>query len=187
MGRHRARAFRPPVLLVAAALTVVVLTAGALVAGTAYVAAGTGPAAGTGSRGAPDDDVGGLVGLDARGTAVLRWWDAARAEAYADGDAEALASLYPPGSALARADLAVLAAYDERGLRVRGPGFEVHEVEVLESDADGLVLRVRDRLLRADVHDVTGAVVASLPGTDLRERVLELERDGPRWVLVSAS
>lgn len=168
-------------MLVAAALTVVVLTAGALVAGTAYVAAGTG--AGSGAPEVTD----GPGEPDVRATAVLRWWDAARAQAYADGDAEALASLYPPGSALARADVAVLSAYDERGLRVRGPGFEVHEVRVLASDDDRLVLRVRDRLLRADVRDVTGAVVASLPGTGLRERVLELERDGPRWVLVSAS
>ncbi len=49
--------------------------------------------------------------------AVLRQWDRRRARAWAQGDPEALATLYVPGSTAGERDLARLRRYVDRGLR----------------------------------------------------------------------
>lgn len=77
---------------------------------------------------------------------VLHRWDEARAQAYATGNAEALRSLYVPASSAADADVALLTAYDARGLRVTALTTQVFELSVLRRGPRVLVLRVVDRV-----------------------------------------
>lgn len=145
-GTHRAvrRRPAPPVLLVVAVLLALVPALGlaVLVVGGTATEDDAAPAAGT--PGAPD------------GAAVVRAWDAARSSAYARGDATALRALYVDGSALGEQDVAVLAAYDERGLRLHGVGFELVDARVAETSTDRVVVVVTERLQRADVRRVDG-------------------------------
>lgn len=96
---------------------------------------------------------------------VLRAWDEQRAAAYAAGSVRRLRQLYVAGSAAARSDVHVLAAYRQRGLVVEGIRTQVLALRVLEQLPRRLRLRVTDRL---------AAAVAVGPGT----RVV-LPRDRP--------
>ncbi|MDF9715700.1 hypothetical protein [Nocardioides sp. ChNu-99] len=127
--------------------------------------------------------------------AVVRGWDERRSAALADGDADALRSLFAPGprgDTLAAADLALLAAYDARGLRVVGLGFQLVDVDVVTAAAGTatrpatLLVAVRDRMPRAAVArgDV---VVAHLPARAEARRVLRFERHGDDWLLAGSA
>lgn len=173
-GRHRARP-RPRGLLIAAVALVLVFGSGAVAAAVALVVTTADPdtvAADSSHRPAL---------LDERAIAVLRWWDAERADAYARGDVDALRALYAPGAEVARSDVAVLDSYTARGLLVHGLAFEVVAAVVVEESAAHLVVEVEDRLLRARVLSTEGEVVATLPGRGLAERTLTFERDAARW------
>lgn len=98
--------------------------------------------------------------------AVLRAWDAARAEAWGDGDPAALRALYTGSSRSGLADRRLLAAYDARGLRLHDLTVQRASVEVVRRPGDRLVLQVTDR--------VTGGWATTASG----ERV-DLPRD--RW------
>lgn len=65
-----------------------------------------------------------LGGSSDPGCLVLGALDERRAHALAHDDPEALAEVYPPESTLLAADRAVLDAYRERGLRLRGGAVE---------------------------------------------------------------
>jgi hypothetical protein len=103
---------------------------------------------------------------------VLREWDSARADAFAEGDVAALRSLYAGGSAAGRSDVALLRAYLRRGLRVEEMQMQLLAVEVLREESRLLRLRVTDRLV--------GAVAAGegtrvpLPRDAASTRVVEL-------------
>jgi hypothetical protein len=103
---------------------------------------------------------------------LVRSWDRRRAAAFAAGDRHALARLYVPGSRARASDLALLAAYRQRGLRVSGMRMQLLDVEELARSPRRWELRVTDRLVgrvavtsaagktrlprdRASVHDVT--------------------------------
>jgi len=104
---------------------------------------------------------GGLVLLTQRSTApptpvsappstprdTLAAWDSRRAEAWAAGDVAALRDLYVAGSRTGRADVRMLSAYVERGLRVEGITTQVLAWKVLEESADALTVRVTDRVV----------------------------------------
>lgn len=105
---------------------------------------------------------------------VLRRWDRARGRAFAEGDVDALRSLYVQGSAAGTSDVRLLRAYLRRGLTVTGMRMQVLTLEVLHEEPTRLRLLVTDRL--------TGAVAVG-PGTRVRlpedqasTRVIELRR-----------
>jgi len=131
-----------------------------LVAGCSSYGDATVPLRATDSRRVPTVSGGVLVaaapssqlnGTPARlpAAAVLHSWDRRRAEAWAAGDAHALADLYLPGSAAGRADVALLEAYLHRGLRVSGLRMQVFAVRVLRHQRKRWRLSVTDRLARA--------------------------------------
>ena len=97
-------------------------------------------------------------GQPAGASEVLHSWDDRRAAAWAAGDPAALRALCEPGSAAGRADLAMLRAWRERGLRVEGLRMQLLELDVRRASDDRLELVVTDRL--------TGAV-ATGPGVRL--------------------
>ena len=81
--------------------------------------------------------------------AVLHEWDAARAAAWREGDLRQLRDLYVGGSRVGRADVALLAAYVDRGMTVRGMRMQVAAVEVVSAADDRVELRVTDRMVGA--------------------------------------
>jgi hypothetical protein len=85
----------------------------------------------------------------ARALAVLGHWDRRRARAWARGDPAALTRLYAVGSGTARRDLAMLAAYRSRGLRVRSMGRQVLAVHLRSCGARRISLLLTDRLVDA--------------------------------------
>ncbi len=84
--------------------------------------------------------------------AALAAWDSERAEAWANGDIQALRELYVAGSPTGREDVRMLSAYVDRGLDVVGLTTQVLSLEVIDESPEALVLRVTDR--------VVGGVVA---------------------------
>lgn len=109
-----------------------------------------------------------------RAAAVLRAWDVRRARAWAAGDPRALRRLYTSGSAAGRRDLAMLAAWNRRGLRVRGLRVQLVAVEVRVAERDRLRLRVADRLVGGWVG--AGADRVRLPADRRSRRTVELRR-----------
>ncbi|QIG43605.1 hypothetical protein G5V58_13305 [Nocardioides anomalus] len=163
--RRRARAGLRGALLgaLAALVTAAVIGAGVLLGG-----AQRGPMAAAPPATRAPAAVLGAAGADAAPpeVAVLRAWDAARADAWARGDPALLRPLYTPGSAAGRRDRAMLRAWADRGLVVRDLATRLLAVRTLQRSADRWTLQVTDR--------VTGAAAAR-DGTALGP----LPRDGP--------
>ncbi|WP_193605240.1 hypothetical protein [Nocardioides dongkuii] len=111
--------------------------------------------------------------------AVLAAWDQRRSEAWADGDAAALADLYEPGSTAGRRDLAMLRAWRERGLRVTGLRMQVLDAEVIDTADARLVLRVTDRVAAA--RAVGRGLDATLPADRPTTRQITLVRHAEGW------
>ena len=116
---------------------------------------------------------------------VLREWDRARSQAFAEGDVEALRRLYVDGSAAGTSDVLLLRAYLARGLRVEGMRMQLLAIEVLHRDPRRVRVLVTYRL--------TGAVAVGrgtrtrLPHDQASTRVVELLRhdaEGP-WQVAS--
>jgi hypothetical protein len=78
---------------------------------------------------------------------VLRSWDVRRAEAWAEGDAAALAALYTRDSLAGRRDVAMLRAWTARGLVVRGLRTQLLAVDEQAQSRSAWSLRVTDRLV----------------------------------------
>ncbi|MEQ6901802.1 hypothetical protein [Nocardioides sp. YIM 152588] len=116
---------------------------------------------------------------------VLRRWDRARARAWMRDDPAALARLYWPGSEAGRRDLAMLAAWRGRGVRVRGMRMQVLELRLRARSSRRMVLVVTDRLTGAVAVGVDGGGRA-LPRDGASSRRLELVRRGGRWLLAAA-
>lgn len=133
-----------------------------------------GPAAQAATAAAPDRTV---------PIAALRAWDAARADAWVDGDTAALRALYTATSRSGRADRRLLAAYDARELRVRGLAVQRASVEVVHRSADRLVLQVTDRLTGGWVRTAAGERV-DLPRDRWSARRVVLAARGDGWRVV---
>ncbi len=117
----------------------------------------------------------------ARAVALLGAWDRGREAAWARDDPAALRSLYLPGSRSGRRDLAALAAYRRRGLRVRSMRRQVLEVRVRAETSRTLRLVVTDRLAEGLV---TGAGERlALPSSRPATRTLVLRRVAGDWLV----
>ncbi len=90
-----------------------------------------------------------LALVPAQPTAVLHDWDDRRAAAWSAGDVAGLRALYVPGSAAGRADVAMLRAWRERGLRVEGMRMQLLDLDVRRASDARLDLVVTDRLTGA--------------------------------------
>lgn len=110
---------------------------------------------------------------------VLQKWDDARAKAWATADLSALRSLYVRGAEAGVRDAAMLAAWRDRGLRVRSMQTQVLAVRVLDDADDRLVLVVTDRIVSAVA---TGrGQVARLPVDRPTTRKITLRRRDGAW------
>lgn len=121
-----------------------------------------------------------------RGLRLLSVWDARRSEAFAGRDRAALAELYTPGAGLLAQDLALLRAYDRRGLRVVDLTTQVREVVVLASGRNRVRLRVSERLAGVRFRTADDRY-RRVPGSAYATRVLTLQRGGPGWRISSVT
>jgi len=111
--------------------------------------------------------------------AVLRVWDARRAEAWASGSVSDLRALYVPGSATGAADVRMLRAWRARGLVVADLRTQLLAVEVLEHAPGRLRLRVTDRVVAAEA---TGpGLRLPLPRDGASTYVIVLQRYDEVW------
>lgn len=115
---------------------------------------------------------------------VLAEWDSRRSAAWADGDVDALRGLYVADSPTGRVDARMLAAYVERGLRVEGLTTQVLALEVIDESADGMLVRVTDRVVGGVV--VGGRASRPLPRDRPSTRTLALRRVDGEWLVESA-
>jgi hypothetical protein len=120
---------------------------------------------------------------------MLSGWDELRAEAFASGDAAALAALYAPGSVSGRRDVALLRAYADRGLLVRGMRMQLLACEVTFVGPRRVRMEVTDRLqgavaVRRAARDPTGI---RLPADRASRRVVTFVRRADAWVVAEVS
>lgn len=113
--------------------------------------------------------------------AALAQWDARRARAWAAGDIGALRSLYVDGSRSGHQDAAMLQAWVDRGLRVRGLETQVLRVDVLRHDEHVWVLAVTDRV-RGGVAVGDGREIG-LPADRASARRITLRLVAGRWLV----
>jgi hypothetical protein len=81
--------------------------------------------------------------------AVLHDWDERRAAAWAAGDADALRSLYVPGSASGRADVRLLRQWLREGRRPDRLEMQLRCVGIRRAERGRLVVIVTDRVVGA--------------------------------------
>lgn len=111
--------------------------------------------------------------------AVLHGWDQRRAAAWAAGDVPGLRGLYTRDSTAGAADVAMLRAWRERGLRVEGMRMQVLSVSVRADTGRRLVLVVSDRLAAAVA--VGDGVRRPLPRDSVSTRRLVLVCGSGEW------
>jgi len=111
------------------------------------------------------------------GLRVLSHWDGLRAAAYASGDVAALRALYASGSETGRRDAAVLRAYADRGLVVRGMRMQLLACDIVLGGPRRIRLVVTDRLQGAVVMGIR------LPTDQPSRRVVTLVRRAGRWLV----
>jgi hypothetical protein len=117
--------------------------------------------------------------------AVLHAWDDRRAAAWAAGEPGELRRLYTADSAAGRADVAMLRAWQHRGLRVEGLRMQLLDLEVRRASPDRLELVVTDRLSGAVA--VGSGVRMQLPRDHATTRRIVLVRAGRQWRVAQAS
>jgi hypothetical protein len=116
--------------------------------------------------------------------AVLHAWDQRRAAAWAADDPGALRRLYTRESTAGAADVTMLRAWGERGLRVEGMQMQLLSVSVRAETGDRLVLVVSDRL--ASAVAVGHGVRRALPRDSVSTRRLVLVRVAGEWRMAQA-
>jgi hypothetical protein len=131
----------------------------------------------------PDGSRATRVPIESRRTAdalaVLHSWDRRRSQAWTRGDPSALTDLYTRGSLTGRHDIAMLAAYDARGLRVAGLRTQVLGAWLRSWTPRRVTLEVVDRVVRA--RAVSGGVRIPLPHDRPSTRVISLRRVAGAW------
>ena len=165
---------RARTLLLASTLATVVLIVGAMVVGA--------PGDHVVRRDATAQMPTPRAGPSAHALAVLRAWDRRRAAAWAADDPSAVRALYLPGSRTGRHDVAMLASYHRRGLRVSAMRRQVLAVRLRPSAHGTLSLLVTDRLVGARV---TGpAARSTLPRSRPATRRITLRHGRAGWRVV---
>lgn len=114
---------------------------------------------------------------------ILHDWDVRRSAAWASGDVAALRSLYVPGSAAGRSDVAMLRAWHARGMRVSGMRMQLLSVSVRSASERRLVLDVVDRVAGGVVRPVGGALPVDRPTS----HTVVLRRVEGEWRMVAVS
>jgi len=123
-----------------------------------------------------------------RAVRILRQWDAARARAWAAGDARALARLYTPGSSAGVRDRDWLSAYAGRGLVVRGMARQLLAADVHRLTSRALTLVVTDRLARGvAMVGSTPGLSAVLPRDQPTTYTITMVRRGRAWLVRSVA
>jgi hypothetical protein len=119
------------------------------------------------------------------GLRVLSTWDGLRAAAYASGDVGALRALYAAGSVTGRRDVAMLRAYADRGLVVRGMRMQVLACEITFSGPHRIRVLVTDRLRGAVVFPgaARDPTAVRLPADQPSRRVVTFVRRAGRWLV----
>lgn len=111
--------------------------------------------------------------------AILARLDRRRDRAYAANDPDRLRAVYVAGSTVLRHDLAMLAAYRERGVRLTGVRLRLLDVAMLGRAGPNARLRVVDRLDRPTAHTSKGAL--RLPQDQATERLIVLREAADGW------
>jgi uncharacterized protein len=116
----------------------------------------------------------------------LREWDRRRAQAYARGDVAALRRLYSKNSQAGTSDVALLQAYQRRGLRVERLRMQLLAVEVLDRHPGRWRLKVTDRVASAVAVGARSRVV--LPRDVSSTRLITLRRtSGGTWKVAAVT
>lgn len=113
--------------------------------------------------------------------AALRGWDAARAAAYAQGDARALEALYVDGSAAGARDVSVLSRYAARGLVVRDLRSQILRARLLDGDSRRWRLVVTEQM--ASARAVGAGTDRMLPRGSPHTRTVTLARVDDGWLV----
>lgn len=173
-----------------ASIAVLVAVAGLVVSTWLWGAATDGPSGPADAT--ADDTAGAAATIDSASVAgespagVLRAWDRRRADAWASGDAAALARLYADGARAGRRDVAMLRRWNDRGLRVHGMRRQVLEVDVRRATDRRVVVHVTDRLTGAVAVRVDDGRRWELPADRAETRRLVFRRTTSGWVLAAA-
>lgn len=112
---------------------------------------------------------------------VLHEWDVRRAAAWESADPAALRATYTPHSSAGRADVAMLRAWRERGLRIEGLRMQLLSVEVVSARHDRLVVDVADRVAAGVV--VPGG--APLPRDEVTRHRMVLRQVEGEWLVAA--
>ncbi len=110
---------------------------------------------------------------------VLRSWDARRAEAWARGSPRMLARLYTSDSVAGRRDRAMLRAWADRGLVVRGLRTQLLAVHEVVRTRSTWTLKVTDRLVGGIAVGV--GIRRALPRDGATTRTVWLRLLDGRW------
>lgn len=116
---------------------------------------------------------------------VLHAWDERRAAAWAAADPAGLARLYTSGSPAGAADVAMLRAWQARGLRVVDLRMQLLAIETRRRTPHRLVVVVSDRI--ASGVAVGGGVRRTLPRDTVSTRRVVLVRVAGEWRVAQAS
>jgi hypothetical protein len=115
---------------------------------------------------------------------ILERLDDRRGRAWQAGRPAALRRVYTPSSPTLRADSAMLAAYQDRGLQPRGVRLEFTAVQLVNRGPAMVVLAATDRLAPMRVRTAAG-VVARLPSDQPTAHLIVLRRVDGRWKIAA--
>jgi hypothetical protein len=183
-GRHRGAGWRrgagqPRVggvasRLPARRLAMPLLAAGLLAAAVLVGVAGLLPAAHDRPAAASAQPSAALASSDTAWFRVMGALDAARDQAFADGDPDELAGVYVAGSAALDADRRTLVAMADAGGRARDLSLKLVSVQARAQTSTSVDLLVRDTLPPYEIVDADGAVRRE-PGRGEREWLVTLQ------------
>jgi hypothetical protein len=114
-----------------------------------------------------------------RALGVLHRWDGRREAAWSRGDPAALARLYLPSSRAGRRDVAALARWRRRGLRVTGLGQQVTSLRLVRGVDARLDVVVVDRTVGGVA--IGRGVRAAVPPSPWRRHRISLRRVAGVW------